>query len=319
MLRRLASSPKPVATASSMTDTASAHADRLRELAALIERSTGGDGLHATAIPALRFSRLSAPMPLPMRGVQEAALCLIVQGAKRAILADEVYEYDASRFVVASVDLPVTGQVTQASADAPYLCLIMKLSPSTIAELVTEAESARAPLPPPSRGLFLQPSSVEMLDAAIRMVKLLDTPHDIPLLGPLIEREILYRVLCSPQGAMLRHIGIADSQGQRVAKAIHWLRQHYAQPLRIDHIAREVHMSASALHHHFKAVTAMSPLQYQKQLRLQEARRLMLSEVMDAASAGHRVGYESPSQFSREYSRMFGAPPVRDVERLRSL
>ncbi|HEY1035879.1 MAG TPA: AraC family transcriptional regulator [Pseudoxanthomonas sp.] len=302
-----------------MTDTASAHADRLRELAALIERSTGGDGLHATAIPALRFSRLSAPMPLPMRGVQEAALCLIVQGAKRAILADEVYEYDASRFVVASVDLPVTGQVTQASADAPYLCLIMKLSPSTIAELVTEAESARAPLPPPSRGLFLQPSSVEMLDAAIRMVKLLDTPHDIPLLGPLIEREILYRVLCSPQGAMLRHIGIADSQGQRVAKAIHWLRQHYAQPLRIDHIAREVHMSASALHHHFKAVTAMSPLQYQKQLRLQEARRLMLSEVMDAASAGHRVGYESPSQFSREYSRMFGAPPVRDVERLRSL
>ena len=138
-----------------------------------------------------------------------------------------------------------------------------------------------------------------------------------PLLAPLVEREILYRVLCSPQGAMLRHIGIADSQGQRVAKAIHWLRQHYAKPLRIDHIAREVHMSTSALHHHFKAVTAMSPLQYQKQLRLQEARRLMLSEVMDAASAGHRVGYESPSQFSREYSRMFGAPPLRDLARLR--
>ena len=293
--------------------------DRVCELAGLIERSTGNDGLHATAIPALQFSRLSAPMPLPMRGVQEAALCLIVQGAKRAILADEVYEYDASRFVVASVDLPVTGQVTRASSEAPYLCLVLKLSPATIAEMVTEAESAKTPLPPPSRGLFLQPSSVEMLDAAIRLVKLLDAPHDIPLLAPLIEREILYRVLCSPQGAMLRHIGIADSQGQRVAKAIHWLRQHYAQPLRIDHIAREVHMSASALHHHFKAVTAMSPLQYQKQLRLQEARRLMLSEVMDAASAGHRVGYESPSQFSREYSRMFGAPPVRDVERLRNL
>ena len=293
--------------------------DRVRELAGLIERSTGNDGLHATAIPALQFSRLSAPMPLPMRGVQEAALCLIVQGAKRAILADEVYEYDASRFVVASVDLPVTGQVTRASSEAPYLCLVLKLSPATIAEMVTEAESAKTPLPPPSRGLFLQPSSVEMLDAAIRLVKLLDTPQDIALLAPLVQREILYRVLCSPQGAMLRHIGIADSQGQRVAKAIHWLRQHYAQPLRIDHIAREVHMSASALHHHFKAVTAMSPLQYQKQLRLQEARRLMLSEVMDAASAGHRVGYESPSQFSREYSRMFGAPPVRDVERLRNL
>jgi AraC-like DNA-binding protein len=300
-----------------MPDAAALHDARIHELAGLIERSTGKDGLHATAIPALQFSRLSAPMSLPMRGVQEAALCLIVQGAKRAMLADEVYEYDASRFVVASVDLPVTGQVTSASPEAPYLCLILKLSPGTIAELVTEAETANAPLPPPSRGLCLQPSSVEMLDAAIRLVKLLDAPHDIPLLAPLIEREILYRVLCSPQGAMLRHIGIADSQGQRVAKAIHWLRQHYAKPLRIDHIAREVHMSASALHHHFKAVTAMSPLQYQKQLRLQEARRLMLSEVLDAASAGHRVGYESPSQFSREYSRMFGAPPLRDVERLR--
>lgn len=302
-----------------MPDTAAPLDDRLRELAGLIERSTGSDGLHATAIPALHFSRLSAPMPLPMRGVQEAALCLIVQGAKRAILADEIYDYDASRFVVASVDLPVTGQVTEASAETPYLCLVLKLSPATIAEMVAEAESAQAPLPPPSRGLFLQASSVEMLDAAIRLVKLLDTPRDIPLLAPLVEREIMYRVLCSPQGAMLRHIGIADSQGQRVAKAIHWLRQHYAQPLRIDRIAREVHMSASALHHHFKAVTAMSPLQYQKQLRLQEARRLMLSEVLDAASAGHRVGYESPSQFSREYSRMFGAPPVRDVERLRGL
>lgn len=292
--------------------------DRVRELASLVERSTGTDGFHTTAIPNLHFSRLSAPMALPMRGMQEAALCLIVQGAKRAILADEVYEYDASRFVVASVDLPVTGQVTEASAEAPYLCLVLKLSAATIAEMVTEAESAKAPLPPPSRGLFLQPSSVEMLDAATRLVRLLDTPRDIPLLAPLVEREILYRVLCSPQGAMLRHIGIADSQGQRVAKAIHWLRQHYTQPLRIDHIAREVHMSPSALHHHFKAVTAMSPLQYQKQLRLQEARRLMLSEVMDAASAGHRVGYESPSQFSREYSRMFGAPPLRDVERMRN-
>ena len=217
-----------------MPDAAALHDARIHELANLIERSTGKDGLHTTAIPALQFSRLSAPMALPMRGVQEAALCLIVQGAKRAMLADEVYEYDASRFVVASVDLPVTGQVTAASPDAPYLCLVLKLSPATIAELVTEAETANAPLPPPSRGLFLQPSSVEMLDAAIRLVKLLDAPHDIPLLAPLIEREILYRVLCSPQGAMLRHIGIADSQGQRVAKAIHWLRQHYAQPLRID-------------------------------------------------------------------------------------
>ena len=160
---------------------------------------------------------------------------------------------------------------------------------------------------------------MELLEAAIRLVKLLDAPQDIPLLAPLVEREILYRVLCSPQGAMLRHIGIADSQGQRVAKAIHWLRQHYAQPLRIDHIAREVHMSPSALHHHFKAVTAMSPLQYQKQLRLNEARRLMLSQRLDASTAAFRVGYESPSQFSREYRRLFGVPPSRDVAGLRSV
>ncbi|MEL1265338.1 AraC family transcriptional regulator [Pseudoxanthomonas putridarboris] len=287
------------------------------ELASLIERFSPGDGVHATAIPSLMLARMSAPNA-PMRGLQEAALCLIAQGRKQVMLGDEVYEYDATRYLVASVDLPVTGHVTAATPESPYLCFVLKLSPSAVAELVTQAESARTPLPPPSRGVFLEPSSPEMLEAAIRMLKLLERPQDIPLLAPLIEREILYRVLCSPQGGMLRHIGIADSQGQRVAKAIHWLRRHYDQPLRIDHIAREVHMSASALHHHFKAVTAMSPLQYQKQLRLQEARRLMLSEVMDAASAGHRVGYESPSQFSREYSRMFGAPPLRDVERLRA-
>lgn len=289
----------------------------LRELAARIERFASSDGVHDTPMPSLLLSRFDAPNA-PIRGVQEAALCLIVQGAKRVLLGEEAYDYAAGHLVVASVDLPVAGQIVEASPETPYLCFVLKLSPATIAELVTQAESAQAPLPPPSRGLVLEPSSPELLDAAIRLVKLLDTPHDIPLLAPLIEREILYRVLCSPQGGMLRHIGIADSQGQRVAKAIHWLRRHYDQPLRIDHIAREVHMSPSALHHHFKAVTAMSPLQYQKQLRLQEARRLMLSEVMDAASAGHRVGYESPSQFSREYSRMFGAPPLRDIERLRA-
>lgn len=293
------------------------HASAQSELAALIERFATQEGVQTTAIPSLRLARMHAPSG-PMRAVQEAALCLIAQGRKQVMLGDDVYEYDAMRYLVASVDLPVTGQVVDATAESPYLCFVMKLSPASIAELVTQAEHARAPLPPPSRGVFLERSSPELLDAAIRLMRLLERPQDIPLLAPLIEREILYRVLCSPQGGMLRHIGIADSQGQRVAKAIHWLRSHYDQPLRIDHIAREVHMSTSALHHHFKAVTAMSPLQYQKQLRLQEARRLMLSEVMDAASAGHRVGYESASQFSREYSRMFGAPPVRDVERLRA-
>lgn len=287
------------------------------QLAALIERFTGDDGIHDTPIQGLRFVRRAAPSE-PMCGLQEPSLCLIVQGAKQAMLGEEIYEYDASRYLVASVDLPITGRVTVASAETPYLCFVLRLSPADIATLVSQAETASAPLPPPSRGISVSQCDYELLDAALRLTRLLQMPQDIALLAPLVIREILYRLLRSGQGGMLRHISIADSQGHRVAKAIGWLRHNYHLPLRIEHIAREVHMSTSALHHHFKAVTAMSPLQYQKQLRLQEARRLMLSEVLDAATASHRVGYESPSQFSREYSRMFGAPPLRDVERLRS-
>lgn len=307
----------PTAQATSGNDAAALLEVRRAALAEAIERFTVSDGIHDTPIDALRFSRLSAPNK-PMGGLQEPSLCLIVQGAKRAMLGDEVYAYDASRYLLASVDLPVTGQVTQASPEQPYLCLVLKLPPAEIAALVSEAEAASAPLPPPSRGIAVSQGDPDLLDAALRLVRLLDAPQDIPLLAPLILREIHYRLLRSEQGGMLRHIGVADSQGHRVAKAIGWLREHYHQPLRIEHIARQVHLSPSALHHHFKAVTAMSPLQYQKQLRLQEARRLMLTEVMDAATAGHRVGYESPSQFSREYSRMFGAPPVRDMGRLRA-
>lgn len=291
--------------------------ERRAALAGAIERFTGRDGIHDTAIDALRFSRLSAPSA-PMGGLQEPSLCLIVQGSKRTLLGDEVYQYDASRYLLASVDLPITGQVIQATPEQPYLCFVLKLPPAEIAALVTQAEETATALPPPSRGIAVSRCDPDLMDAALRLVRLLDAPQDIPLLAPLILREIHYRLLRSEQGGMLRHIGVADSQGHRVARAIGWLRQNFHQPLRIDHIARQVHMSPSALHHHFKAVTAMSPLQYQKQLRLQEARRLMLTEVVDAATAGHRVGYESPSQFSREYSRMFGAPPLRDVERLRA-
>lgn len=300
-----------------MTDADLLIESRRRELAALIERFTGADGIHETAIDTLRFSRLSAPSA-PMCGIQDSALCVIVQGCKQTRLGDDVYEYDASRYLVASVDLPITGQVIRASAEEPYLGLVLKLPAADIATLVTKAEEAAAPLPPPSRGLSVSRCDPELLDATLRLVRLLDAPQDIAMLAPLVIRELHYRLLRSDQGGNLRHIGMPDSQGHRVAKAIGWLRQNYAQPVRIEHIAEQVHMSPSALHHHFKAITAMSPLQYQKQLRLQEARRLMLTEVVDAATAGHRVGYESPSQFSREYSRMFGAPPLRDVERLRA-
>ncbi|GGD47149.1 AraC family transcriptional regulator [Pseudoxanthomonas indica] len=290
---------------------------RRAQLAELIERFTVVDGIHEMPIEGLRMARLSAPSE-PMRGIQDPALCLIVQGCKQTMLGEDVYEYDASRYLVASVDLPITGQVIRATPEEPYLSLVLKLPPADIAALVTKAEEASAPLPPPSRGLSVSRCDPELLDAVLRLVRLLDAPQDIAMLAPLVIREIHYRLLRSDQGGNLRHIAMPDSQGHRVAKAIGWLRQNYAQPMRIDHIAEQVHMSPSALHHHFKAVTTMSPLQYQKQLRLQEARRLMLAEVVDAATAGHRVGYESPSQFSREYSRMFGAPPLRDVERLRA-
>lgn len=166
-------------------------------------------------------------------------------------------------------------------------------------------------------GMAVNPMDPQLLDAVIRLLRLLDSPHDIPILAPLVEREILYRLLSSEHGARLRQIALADHRLESVNRAISWLKRNYAEPFRIETVAREARMSASALHHHFKTVTAMSPLQYQKQIRLQEARRLMLAQAMDAATASHSVGYESPSQFSREYSRMFGAPPSRDIARLK--
>lgn len=286
------------------------------DLATQMKRFVVGDGTHATAIKRLsliRYSQPGAPVPVLL----QPALCIIAQGSKRVMLADEVYHYDTSRYLVASVDLPITGQVTEATPDAPYLCFCLDLDPGEIAALILEAG---APAPSPqraTRGLFLSQVSPTMLDAAVRLLRLLDAPEDIPTLAPLAMREILYRLLRSEEGWRLHQIATAASQAQNIARAITWLKANFSQPLRIDDIAREVHMSTSSLHHHFKAVTAMSPLQYQKQLRLQEARRLMLSENVDAATASYRVGYESPSQFSREYSRLFGDSPARDLRRLR--
>jgi len=289
---------------------------RQLELAALIERFSVKDGVHATAIDAVNLIRVSQPFER-IYAVQKPALCVIAQGRKQVMLADELYEYDAASFLVVTVDLPIVGKVIQASEERPYLCFALDLDPAEIGALITEPA-----LPTPSsqrdeRGLFLSQIGVPLIDAVLRLLRLLETPQDIPILAPLAMREILYRLLKSEHGGRLHQIALAGSQAQRVAKAIHWVKSNYAQPLRIETMAREVHMSPSALHHQFKAVTAMSPLQYQKQLRLQEARRLMLGEVLDAATAGYRVGYESPTQFSREYSRLFGAPPSRDVARRR--
>ena len=286
-------------------------------LASAIDQFVQVDGIHATAVPRLSLVRTSEPT-IPLHGLHNPAVCIIAQGRKEVRLGAEQYIYDPLNYLVASVTLPVTGQVIDATPERPYLSLRLDIDPAQITNLIADAGPIEVPNPGSRRALFLDRLDLSMLDALIRLLRLLDTPRDIPMLAPLALREIFYRLLHSPQGNRLHEIAIADSQGHRVARAIEWLNNHFDQPLRIEELAREVNLSPSTLHHRFKAVTALSPLQYQKQLRLQEARRLMLCEGLEAASASYRVGYESPSQFSREYSRLFGAPPLRDLARLRN-
>lgn len=272
--------------------------------------------MHRTALPALTIFRSSAPNA-PACGLYEPVITVVAQGAKRVTLGEESYVYDQAHYLVTSVDLPVVSQVIQASAKQPCFCFTYALDAARIAEVMAEM---RAPAPrtaPVQRGLSVSPLSLPLLDTMLRLARLLENPADIPVLAPLIEREVLYRLLSGEQGERLRHIAVNGSQTHQVARAIDWIRRNYALPLRVEDLAHTVNMSVSSLHHHFKAVTAMSPLQYQKRLRLSEARRLMLVEMRDAASAAHQVGYESSSQFNREYSRQYGAPPMRDVAQLR--
>ncbi|MBA4224634.1 AraC family transcriptional regulator [Bosea sp. (in: a-proteobacteria)] len=289
---------------------------QVEELARLIARFAPSDGVHQTAIPRLKVVRLSQPSE-PMHGLHEPALCIIAQGAKQVILGDRIYRYDAAHCLVVSLDLPVIGQVIEATPDEPYLCVKLELDPAAIGALMLEAPPLAETEPSSGPGLTISPMTPALRDAVIRLTGLLETPADIAVLAPLVEREILYRLLTGDQAARLRQIAVAESKLQQVNRAIGWIKRNYRKPFSVEVVAAEARMSPSALHQHFKAVTAMSPLQYQKQLRLQEARRLILAKAHDAASAGFQVGYESPSQFSREYSRLFGAPPLRDVARLR--
>jgi len=288
---------------------------RLDELATLIERQTGADGAHGTAMAELTLTRFSAPSELTAV-LYEPSLCLVAQGSKQVLLAGEVYRYDPAQFLLVSVDLPVRTQVIEASPWAPYLALRVALDSAVVGELMADGASPDTRGTAPERGLAVSPVEPPLLDAVLRLVGLLESPRDVAALSPLVLREISYRVLTGEQGPRLRQIASAGAPAQRIARAIRWLKDHFAEPLRIEALAHEVRLSASALHRYFKAVTAMSPLQYQKRLRLQEARRLMLGDGLDASQAGFRVGYGSPSQFSREYSRLFGAPPRRDVETL---
>jgi AraC-like DNA-binding protein len=289
------------------------------ELAATIDRVTVTDGSHETAIPRLALARVSQ-MRHPVHAVHEPAFCVLAQGSKRVLLGGEVYVYDSSQYLVVAQNLPVSGQVVDASPEAPYLGLRLSFDVGDIAALALDLElGMKRPKQASQRGIYTGDLSVTLLDPVLRLLKLLDSPEDIPALAPLITREILYRLLKSPDGWRLAQMAVVDGHSQRIAHAISVLSQRFQQALRVEDLADEVHMSVSSLHQHFKAVTAMSPLQFQKQLRLQESRRIMISEDVDAATAGHRVGYESQSQFNREYSRFFGLPPARDVKRLREL
>jgi AraC-like DNA-binding protein len=292
--------------------------NELAKLASAIERQTGADGGYDTAAAALRLSRFSAPSDL-VALVYEPSLCVVAQGSKAVLLADETYRLDPAQSLLVSVDLPVAARVVEASPGHPYLAVRISLDPAVVGELLADgtAASPSPPLGPSARGLAVTPVEPPLLDAVSRLVALLDSPQDVVPLAPLVLREITYRVLNGPQGLRLRQIASAGAPAQRIARAIRWLKDRFADPLRIESLARHVGMSPSALHLHFKNVTAMSPLQYQKRLRLQEARRLMLGEGLDAAEAAFRVGYESPSQFSREYRRTFGAPPRQDVAALK--
>jgi AraC-like DNA-binding protein len=283
-----------------------------------IARWTDKGDQNTTGIPGLSLHKREEPTP-PVSIIYEPRICVIAQGAKRVLLGDETYVYDAQHFLITSVDLPTVVQVINASREKPYLGLVLRLDQREMSQLMVDSS-----LPPPrpqqsSRGMATGEVTLPLLAAFQRLIDLLDEPKDIPILAPVIEREISYRLLVSDQGARLRQMASAGSQSQQIARAIGWLKSNFTQPLRIDDLAAQVNMSTSTFHHHFRAVTAMSPLQYQKWLRLNEARRLLLAENQDATSAAFQVGYESPSQFSREYSRMFGSPPLRDITSLRQM
>ena len=287
------------------------------ELARRIARALEADGTRQP-LPGLHLFRSANPTE-PLHGVSKPSLCVIAQGSKQIQLGESRYRYDPAHYLLATVELPVVAQVLEASTERPYLSLALDLDPALVGSVIVEAGH----LPPRGRGdvraIDARPIDLDMLNAVVRLVRLLDAPAEVRVLRPLILREIVYRLLMGDHGHRLRHLALLGGSPDRVARAIERLHREFDQPLRIDVLARDLGMSVSGFHHHFKAVTAMSPLQFQKQLRLQEARRLLLGENLDAASAGYRVGYDDASQFSREYKRLFGQPPMRDAEQLRGV
>ena len=282
----------------------------MNDLCALLTRHCHRD-IMPTTVPGLTLSR-SATTTALAPAVYHPLLCMVAQGRKRIFLGKEAFQYDPMNYLIATIDLPVTGQVIE----APCLGVTLTLDPRKLAALLVELPAATHGRNA-SKAMAVSPLEPTLFDPLVRLLRLLDEPRDIAVLAPLIEREILYRLLLGPHGTMLRQLALPDSQLSQISRAIDLIRRRYDQPLRVDELARHAGMSAPSFHRHFRAVTRLSPLQFQKHLRLQEARRLLVSKSADAARVGFDVGYESASQFSREYRRLFGAPPGRDASRVR--
>jgi AraC-like DNA-binding protein len=291
----------------------------IAQLAHLLARHTAADGIAATALARVHLIRSSKPTE-PIHVLHQPAVCWVAQGRKQAMLGAEVYEYEPLQFLIIRAELPITGQIVEASPERPYLCLRLDLDPATIAAVIQDAEPAAAVADSVARAVGVSSASPALIDAVARLAGLLDgSETDRRMLAPLAEREIIYRLLQSDQGERLRQIAFADSKLSRINRAIAWIKANYQRALRVEEMAALANMSPSSFHEHFRTVTSMSPLQYLKQIRLQEARALMLAQALDAATAGFNVGYESPSQFSREYARRFGLPPKRDIDRMRGV
>jgi len=287
------------------------------EILRFIAAHTSGDGLHDTPLEPLRLLRSEQPT-LPLRTLYRPSLCIIVQGAKQVMLGEDLLHYGELQYLVVSVDMPLLGRITQASAARPYLAFILDIDVNLMREVLEQIGEPPRAANNNGPGIVIGDLPPQVFDGAVRLMNLLQTPQAIPVVYPAIAREIYYWLLTGPNGGAISRLVMPDSHAQRIAQAIHVLRHDFVQPIRIERLAAAAHMSASSFHQHFKAVTSMTPLQYQKQLRLLEARRLMMTDATNATHAAYQVGYASPSQFSREYARMFGAPPRRDVVDLRA-
>lgn len=287
-----------------------------QSLAATIDRLTAKTPLVTSDAIGLKLTRLEAPVELVSYS-HEPSLCLVAQGAKSLVVGDELFRYDADHYLITSVELPVVVNITEVSPEKPYLGLMLKLDMRMISQLLVDSDLPMPRTQKVNRGIAVSRVDLRLLESFQRLLDLLDTPEDIPILGPLIQKEIVYRLLTGEQGLLLRQMGTVGSQTNQIGQVINWLRQNYTQPLRVDDLAANARMSNATFHRHFRELTAMSPLQFQKRIRLHEARRMMFADHMDANSAALQVGYESSTQFNREYSRLFGAPPLRDVKALR--